>query len=871
MAKTSYEKQKIQGVRASDEVAYEEISRDTRKFGQKLKDGLSEISGIAILLEATAFIFIGLFAFSFVEGFAGIQFTPYLLSFIDYVFLIVIATFLMFRAEAIKQNYLPLRLPASAGPVIDYRDPMPGRSGYNKARGIAFLGYEHETGQHVYASKDELLTHAVVFGTTGAGKTEFLLSWVWNTIATGSGVVYIDPKGTNKLWLQIYQLAKAAGREDDVMIVNFSTGADKVKPYEEVRRSNLSNPFAYGNAESLTEILKGLIPTSEGDNAIFSERAIGLISALMYCLVDLRDANKIYLSVSTIGDYLNFPACYRLGYGDESKEISEKSRISMKKYLISVSGFNEAKGANQGEDVYKQFGFAQAYFTRALASLTDTYGHIFNTLMGEVDYVDVVRNKRILLVVMPALEKAAPELTNLGKVILSAIKSAIATDVGSTFEGSKSNMLDQLATASNTPSLVIIDEFGYVAVEGFAVLPAQARGLGYGFVFAGQDYAGFKRGNEREAESIVANCKLKFIGKLEDAKETWELAKNVAGEADIAKTSSYKIPGDSMTTTYQDQGESRFERTSRITIQDLQQQREGEFHLFFEGTIIRMEGFYASPTLSDSKKAFVEAIINRGLELSTPSPAYISDKYGKSKLASQVLANEIEVRRMKRDQMGEEAYQASMKDHAEKSIKHRPKLQVWLDDAYEVVKKSGSTQPEDGLMMLMLASHYKSDGDKAVQDSTKSSADVELEDFDVNAIDDDPVFADDDIPYLEIDEPLDGVEDDYPAVNETPLTNNDEQAPIKIDEPDDDFDPMAMMLAEFGASEKPSVSQKLLKRAIERTSDEDQAALAENLSKPKESLRIPYPPKNKEVLPEKPTPPATMNLKDRIAKQARKI
>ncbi len=42
--------------------------------------------------------------------------------------------------------------------------------------------------------------------------------------------------------------------------------------------------------------------------------------------------------------------------------------------------------------------------TRVFTSLADTYGHIVRTKLAEVDLKDVVLSRRILVVLLPALE-----------------------------------------------------------------------------------------------------------------------------------------------------------------------------------------------------------------------------------------------------------------------------------------------------------------------------------------------------------------------------------------------------------------------------------------------------------------------------------
>lgn len=465
--------------------------------------------------------------------------------------------------------------------------------------------------EHLYITDDYVVTH----------NTEALLSLSWNSISMGSGLIFIDPKGTSKLGLQVYTLARLCGREDDFLEINFSTGNKDVDGVSASRMSNTANPFAFGTADSLAEQLVSLIPTSEGENAIFSERAISLIYNLMRPLVDLRNKKLLELSISSIRDHLTLKACMDLV---ENPNISDNSRKAMQAYLGSVAGYQEGKAyEQQSEDTHKQFGYAQAYFTRAMSSLIDTYGHVYGATFGEVSYPDVVFNRRILVILLPAMEKPPSEIKNLGKIILSAIRGAMSLGLGDKFEGTKEEMLDSLPTASNVPNLVIADEYGYVATEGFSVTAAQARGLGFSCVFAGQDYAGFKRGSETEAEQILANTKVKIIMALEDAQATLEVVKAIGGEGYVTNTSGFTMDQNSMSSSYRDMMNVSVEKRGRVDINDLRDQIEGEFHVFHKANMVRGQMFHADPPIKSA-----EMQINRLLEVGRPSAQYLSTKYG---------------------------------------------------------------------------------------------------------------------------------------------------------------------------------------------------------------------------------------------------
>ena len=507
---------------------------------------------------------------------------------------------------------LPMRLPATSG-LTDYHDPKPGRRpgkrGFERASGTFFLGNARgymplwwdtilrrclgRSFEEVWASSRDVLTHLLVLGSTGAGKTEALLSYSWNYLTMGAGLIYGDAKAAPKLAMQIYRMARMVGRDDDCRFLNYFTGTARKTGDE--RLGNTMNPFTHGSAESLSQLLQGLIPTSEGENAIFSEKAVALINSLMYALEEKRDRNEIVLSPASIAEYLSLEKCYDITR-DES--LSERSRTSMRTFLSTSVGFELSKPLQkQGEEVARQFSFAQAYFTRALLSLSDTYGHIFNVPYGEVDYPDVVRNRRILAILLPAMEKPPQELLNLGKINLTGLRNAMAEGLGDGIEGTVVEVLDGLPTASNVPTALVIDEYPYIATKGFAIAAAQGRGLFVSAAFGGQDIAGFERADKEEAEQIVANTNIKYLMKLDDPSKTWDLFKNLAGEMYVTESAGYQIGQGIGALGYADQMSANIQQRSRISIRDAQEQIEGEAHLFSRGEITRIQVFHAGVSL----------------------------------------------------------------------------------------------------------------------------------------------------------------------------------------------------------------------------------------------------------------------------------
>ena len=418
------------------------------------------------------------------------------------------------RCLCVGAERLPFRMPMGVDGV-DKGDPLPGRRGYAKPEGIYFLGNRVQDGQELWLKAKDVLTHTLLFGTTGSGKTETLVSLSYNALATGSGLFYIDPKASPKLAVQIWQMARFLGRDDDFRVLNYGVSG-KEEGKSPSRISNTSNPFTTGTADALTQLLVALMPASEGANGIFADKAQALISGIMYALVDLRDRGVLKLSASAIRDVLALEKCVELA---EHPRLSEQSRAALCASLTNAGWLQGKPLDEQPKSFPEQFGYAQSYFGRSLSSLTDTYRHIYGAEDGEVDFNDVILQRRILVVLLPSLEKAPAELANLGKISLSAIRNACAVGLGAKIEGDAADVLEALPTDAIGigPYLCIVDEYAAIVTPGFEVVLTQGRGLGIAAIVASQDYAGILEADKKGAQQMVANTSIKAFMKNFDA------------------------------------------------------------------------------------------------------------------------------------------------------------------------------------------------------------------------------------------------------------------------------------------------------------------------------------------------------------------
>ena len=490
-----------------------------------------------------------------------------------------------------KEFRLPFRIPKTSG-LKDPGQPNPGNSLPDPAEGITFFGNERKTKKELWFNNSDMRTHVLIFGSTGAGKTETLLSLAYNALVQGSGLIYVDGKGENVLYTKVFAMARTMGREDDVLVINYMTGSRDVFGPQEKKLSNTLNPFSSGGSGGLTELLVSLMDDGGGGGDMWKGRAISLVSAIMMALVYLRDQGEILLDVDAIREYLildNIIKMYKT-----RRDFPPHIRAALRAYLVSLPGFQES-APKQNDTVLEQHGYLQMQFTKILGSLADSYGFIYKTNLGEVDFKDVVLNRRILVVLLPALEKSTDELANLGKIIVACLKQMMASALGSTIEGSYAEVVETKPTTSDMPFMTVLDEYGYYAVKGSAVMPAQARSLGFSMIFAGQDLPAFEKASKEEAASIVANCNIKICMKLEDPQSTYELFEKSAGETLAPSSSNLEMSSGMFGTSFVAARNASLDFKKRINVLDLKDQREGEAHILFKSALIRARMFYAAP------------------------------------------------------------------------------------------------------------------------------------------------------------------------------------------------------------------------------------------------------------------------------------
>jgi intracellular multiplication protein IcmO len=519
-----------------------------------------------------------------------------------------------------RRVVLPLRLPRSAK-SLDYNYPDPATRKPQMADGRFHVGTDAVTGQELWLTNADMRQHAAIPGTTGAGKTTSILSMLANALAQGSGFVLVDGKADNTLYAQVLALARRFGREDDVLALNFLVASG-------VKESNTFNPFASGNADAIREMLASQLGEQRPDdsNGLFRGRAVGLIGTLAPVLVWMRDNKGVTINIEKIRFSLEMPWIYTLAKNHiflvrdpMTGKVSEIPVPDMPidivypllAYLGDLPGYDISVPYNEqrSDKPSEQHGYAVLYFLSTFAQMSISLGHIFKVESGDVEMRDVVLNRRILVVNLPALENSDDTLAALGKIVVAGLRGMLAQLLGARLEGRADEIFALKPTVGDSPFYIVFDEVAYYATSGMDRMLAMGRGLNVVFWLAFQEVSGIWARLGEKTQSLLGNANLTIAMRQQDAERTRDWLQKTAGEVSVTQATSYQAGSVGQ---YREAQHAEVKQVSRIDWRDLQSLLEGEAIIMFGGRRIYAKVFYAKLDTSGPTR------LNRPVMLAAP-------------------------------------------------------------------------------------------------------------------------------------------------------------------------------------------------------------------------------------------------------------
>lgn len=599
----------ITGPQAQFERSGHEALRDVRSFTTRFSQGLrGQASGLVLGAMAAVTFFVPAVVDLTVVG--GALYAAWVLT---------------RRIEA------PVRLPRSAR-RRDWSDPDPETRKPRMAAGEIFVGWDHLTGQEIWISNEDLRQHSTIPGTTGAGKTTTLMSSLANPLAHGSGWCVVDGKANAELYGQGYVLARRVGREDDLQVINLLTASLAAEAtahgYNAHAQTNSFNPFATGNADALRELLAsqlGEAPSNDA-NGVFRGRAVALIGTIAPVLVWMRDHKGVPIDIEKIRHMVELKSIWMLATHKVFLSLDADTNVvteipvrdmpanllyPLQAYLNEIPGYDTTLPYNEQktEKPSEQHGYAVFYFTSTFTTLAVSLGHIFRIEQGDIEMRDVVMNRRLLIVNLPALEKSDDSLAALGRIVVASLRGMMAQQLGAKLEGDPKEIFAHKPGMGIGSFQVYFDEIGYYATSGMDRMLAMGRGLNMAFGIAFQELGGIWARLGEKTYSLLGNANLTLGMRQQDSGRTREWLEKTAGQSWVTQATSFQGGHHG---AYREAGNADLRQVSRVAWQDFLTLLPGEAIVLFGGRRIHAKLFRAPLDVTGSPR------LNRPLMLAAP-------------------------------------------------------------------------------------------------------------------------------------------------------------------------------------------------------------------------------------------------------------
>ena len=476
--------------------------------------------------------------------------------------------------------------------------------------GVFFFGHEMETHQEMHAADSKARTHIILFGTTGSGKTENILSICVNFLCMGSGFILIDGKGDTLLLAKTFSLCRAFNRCEDLYLMNFMDPGGRDQEKSITRLSHSFNFMTEATEAESNEIIGGLMPND--DNAgMWEGRAMSGIEGINQAAFYLKDNGFIELDPDVYREWFDLDAFVELAMNEN---IPPKYRTGLWTILKSINykaPTPDDPNPKQNPTTEEQFQYITMQYTSTFNMLADSYSHITMSQVPDISITDIVLRRRILLVLLPSLAKSEQSVRNLGRIMIAITRNVSSKAIGAKVEGAIKTTIEGKVTAAINSYGLIFDEFGSYATKGAAMLPAQVRSLNMVCLFAGQDYEAFERGDEQEAATIFANCTIKICMKLE-SETTFKKFQDSAGKKSVLVAETFEQGDNILGRAYRPKKEARIQEKDILQLPDMKALKAGQEVIIYGSVTQRVQAFYADPKMT------AVARLNHYLEIRRP-------------------------------------------------------------------------------------------------------------------------------------------------------------------------------------------------------------------------------------------------------------
>ncbi|WP_297472981.1 TraM recognition domain-containing protein [Ferrovum sp.] len=368
------------------------------------------------------------------------------------------------------------------------------------------LGYLVDTGEPLYASlDDEMVRHISIIGQSGVGKTVFGQLLMFQQMASGGGLVFVDGKLDSETLNEIYRMAAYHGREHDVLVIN--PGNPEF--------SNTYNPILFGDPDEVADRIVALIPSTESDAGADHYKQ----SAKQGCTVLIAALQKTGLAYTFIDLVILLQSPHDLMNLEEMLPVDSLERGNLAIFLDQYRVPD--KTGQKTIDIKRLKETFGGIIGRLFTFGTGSFGEVMNTTSPEINLFEAIRSNKIIYVMLPTMGKSQTA-SNLGKMFLGDARTVFS-------------WLQALPEVEkpNPPLLFFMDEVGSYATDALSRPFEQARSAHVILVPAYQTIANLEAVSPEFLQMVTGNTWIKVCFKVGTHETAEFVADNIGEEMQV--------------------------------------------------------------------------------------------------------------------------------------------------------------------------------------------------------------------------------------------------------------------------------------------------------------------------------------------------
>lgn len=356
----------------------------------------------------------------------------------------------------------------------------------NKQKLPILLGYTKINKPFTKPKEHQLTEYPLlVSGSTGAGKTEALFSLMAQHISNQEGAIYVDCKGSVDIYIKTLSICQEYKKTKDLFVLNLCSTYDNSAPNKKTSNSiDPINPLI-GHRKELKNLLGDFVGT------LIDE--IGL---------ELRKQNKA-INLEILEQIVSLPSLFNLYnqdiFQEKSKELLTNYFISTLN-IINIEDFYLNKISTENKNIILKQHIANFNQLKNFINTLIAFPHVFKTEHPDFSFDQAYAEKKVVCVLLPALEKSPSEIQLLSDIIMYQIYIS-----SKTFDS-----MDRTSIYQN----VIIDDLRYnisnnLSKEMMLTLPTSTN-----WIFGIQDFSEYNHHNK--IDFIISKCNSFAFMKCED-------------------------------------------------------------------------------------------------------------------------------------------------------------------------------------------------------------------------------------------------------------------------------------------------------------------------------------------------------------------